>query len=193
MIGSRRFNGERVLQSIRNTRKSRPLGGGCGCRLICQSGANESPRPTCTSATGPAGAHDTPAAGHNFTADSATIRSMARAYDGLAAHHPGRQRPQRGNPAPPDPRHPPPATGQLSRSTCLTACLTRMQLLRPLTPGAGRKPGFKLSRYPQLQPPSRSREISVRRQPSRSIDMSRAVKSYLNPACVPFIFRKPGT
>jgi hypothetical protein len=43
-----------------------------GCRvsgLICQPGANESSRPTCTSATGPAGAHDTPVAGNNFTAD----------------------------------------------------------------------------------------------------------------------------
>ena len=178
MIGSRRFNGERVLQSIRNTRKSRPLGGGCGCRLICQSGANESPRPTCSSATGPAGAHDTPAAGHNFTADSATIRSVARAYDGPAAHLPGRQRPQRGNPAPPDPRHPPlghsvdPPADRLPDPHATAA---------PAHPRAGRQPGFELRfepwPWPQHQlPPCRFAAIAVRHRPSRSIDVSHASK-----------------
>lgn len=53
------------------------------------------------SATGLADACHTPAAGNNFTADLATILSMARAYNGLAAHLLRRQQPKRGNPAPP--------------------------------------------------------------------------------------------
>ena len=162
---------------------------GVGCRvsgLICQPGANESSRPTCTSATGPAGGHDMAAAGHNFTADSATIRSVARAYDGLAAHLPRRQRPQRGNPAPPDPRHPPlghsvdPPADRLPDPPA-TAALAH--------PRASCEPGFELWfkpwLWPQHQPsPCRFAAISVRRPPSRSIDVSHAVKSSLNPACV---------
>ncbi len=119
-----------------------------------QSGANRSSRPTGTSATGPARAHDTAAAGHNFTADTATIRSMARAYDGLAAHHPGRQRPQRGNPAPPDPRHPP-----LGHSVDPPA--DRLpdphETAAPAHPRSSRQPGFKLQfelrHRPQHRPP----------------------------------------
>ncbi len=111
-----------------------------------QPGANESSRPTGTSATGPAGAHDSAAAGHNFTADTATIRSVARAYDGLAAHHPRRQRPQRGNPTPPDSRHPPlgdsvdPPADRLPDPHAIAA---------PAHPRASRQPGFELRPWPQ--------------------------------------------
>ena len=115
------------------------------CATSRHPGAKDSSRPTGTSATGPAGAHYTAAAGHNFTADTTTIRSVARAYDGLAAHHPGRQRPQRGNPAPPDPRHPPlgdsvdpPADGLPDpHATAASA-----------HPRASRKPGFELRHWP---------------------------------------------
>jgi hypothetical protein len=152
-----------------------------GCRvsgLICQPGAKDSSRPTGPSATGPAGAHDTAAAGNNFTADTATIRSMARAYDGLAAHRPGRQRPPRGDPAPPDPRHPPlgdsvdPPADRLPDPHATAA---------PAHPRSGREPGFELRfkpwHWPQHQPPRcRSAAISVRRRPPRSIDVSHASK-----------------
>ncbi len=115
------------------------------CATSRHPGANESSRPTGTSATGPAGAHHTPPAGHNFTADSATIRSVARAYDGLAAHLPRRQRPQRGNSAPPDPRHPPlghsihPPADRLPDPHTTAA---------PAHPRPGRQPGFELRHWP---------------------------------------------
>ena len=146
-----------------------------------QSGANRSSRPTSPSATGPVGAHHTPAAGNNFTADSTTIRSVARAYDGLAAHLPRRQRPKCRNPAPSAPCHPP-----LGDSTHPTAdrLPDRHAAAAPDHPRAGREPRFELWHWPQHQPlRCRSAEISVSLRPSCSIDVSHAVKSCLNPAC----------
>jgi hypothetical protein len=59
----------------------------------------------------------------------------------------------------------------------------------PARPRSSRQPRFELRfkpwHWPQHQPsPCRFAAISVRRPPSRSIDVSHAVKSSLNPACV---------
>jgi hypothetical protein len=101
-----------------------------------------------------------------------TICCMARAYDGPAAHRPRSQRPQRGNPAPPDPLHPPlghsvdPPADHLPDPHA-TAAPAHLRSSRE--PGFKGWPGlqFELRPWPQHRPPRcRSAAISVRRQAS---------------------------
>ena len=100
---------------------------------------------------------------------------MARAYNSLAAHLPRRQWPQRGDPAPPDPCHPPlgdsvdPPADRLPDPHATAA---------PADPRPSRQPAFELRPWPQHRPARcRSAEIAVRRRPSRSIDVSHVLKN----------------